>query len=55
MMRDLTTAMDSLREAERISETRMIALERSNEELDQFVYIASHDLKTPLRGVCGRM
>lgn len=29
------------------------ALERSNAHLDDFVYIISHDLKEPVRGLCG--
>lgn len=39
------------KEAENELRSYTQALERSNKELDDFAYIASHDLKEPLRGI----
>ena len=42
---------DELRLRENQLKDRTLSLQKSNDELDNFAYIASHDLKSPLRGI----
>lgn len=49
--RILSSLMEDAQAAKNQAEQRAAELARSNRDLDDFAYVASHDLKSPLRGI----